>query len=269
MKAPNKWAKRFVSGLCFFCLSSCGYSQQEWDQQLRNANSLSQQVEEQKQLAATCSNDSSAARAELQQLRIALTQRGLRLDHLAEDLERQQLATREYDTRVAQLGNLQTQVIALQHALSPLKAQGVVVAVRDNRMAIRLPASLLFKANTSRLSATGISAIGELAAAVQQSQRRFQVAAHTDANQPIPRGAEDNLALSTQQATTVLKALSKALTTTGTSLANGWSAAGFGDADPIARNDTSLERLRNQRIELVALPLAEEMLDLSDMARLR
>jgi chemotaxis protein MotB len=41
-----------------------------------------------------------------------------------------------------------------------------------------------------------------------------------------------------------------------------WSAAGFGDTDPIAPNDTDEGRQKNRRCDLIVVPSVEEMLDL-------
>jgi chemotaxis protein MotB len=48
--------------------------------------------------------------------------------------------------------------------------------------------------------------------------------------------------------------------------ANRWSAAGFGDTDPVAGNDTPEGRTQNRRCELIVVPSAEEMLDLQKIA---
>ena len=44
-----------------------------------------------------------------------------------------------------------------------------------------------------------------------------------------------------------------------------WSAAGFGDTDPVADNDTPDGRQQNRRCEIIVVPNAEEMLDLRSL----
>ena len=42
-------------------------------------------------------------------------------------------------------------------------------------------------------------------------------------------------------------------------------AAGYGDTDPVGKNDTDDERKANRRVELVLMPDVEEMLDLKSL----
>ena len=46
-----------------------------------------------------------------------------------------------------------------------------------------------------------------------------------------------------------------------------WSAAGYGDTEPVASNDTAEGRQKNRRVELVVLPNVEEMLNLKRLAQ--
>ena len=42
-------------------------------------------------------------------------------------------------------------------------------------------------------------------------------------------------------------------------------AAGYGETDPVAPNDTAADREKNRRVELVLMPNVEEMLDLKSL----
>jgi chemotaxis protein MotB len=45
-----------------------------------------------------------------------------------------------------------------------------------------------------------------------------------------------------------------------------WSAAGFGDTDPVADNGTPDGLQKNRRCEVIVVPSVEEMLDLKSIA---
>ena len=46
-----------------------------------------------------------------------------------------------------------------------------------------------------------------------------------------------------------------------------WSAAGYGDTDPVQSNDTPDGKQANRRCEIVVMPNLEEMLDLRSLAQ--
>jgi len=46
-----------------------------------------------------------------------------------------------------------------------------------------------------------------------------------------------------------------------------WSAAGYGDTDPVAGNENAEGMQKNRRVELVVLPNVEEMLDLKSLTK--
>jgi chemotaxis protein MotB len=90
--------------------------------------------------------------------------------------------------------------------------------------------------------------------------RDYQVAGHTD-NRPLAGGVfRDNWGLSLMRAREVLMYL---VSEKGGALPlDRWSAAGFGDTDPIAPNETDEGRQKNRRCDLIVVPSVEEMLDL-------
>ena len=99
------------------------------------------------------------------------------------------------------------------------------------------------------------------------SAREFQVAGHTD-SKPLAGGPfRDNWGLSAMRARSVLHLLTTSTEDKGGGLdPRRWSAAGYGDTDPVATNETEEGRKRNRRVELVVQPNVEEMLNLNSLA---
>lgn len=131
----------------------------------------------------------------------------------------------------------------------------ISVHMRGGRMIVQLPAGVLFASGKADLSREGKQALAEVAAILREfPDRRFVVAGHTDA---VPlRGSKyaDNWELSTARALTV----TKFLVGEGVKPEN-LSAAGYGEHDPIAGNDTEEGRQQNRRIELILVPNLSEL----------
>jgi chemotaxis protein MotB len=80
----------------------------------------------------------------------------------------------------------------------------------------------------------------------------------------------DNWGLSLMRAREVLTFLitpADAKTGGGGMPAKSWSAAGYGETDPVVANDAPENKQKNRRVELVVLPNVEEMLDLKSLTK--
>lgn len=135
------------------------------------------------------------------------------------------------------------------------------VILRNGRMVVKLPAGVLFDSGSAELSKEGKDALREVALILRQMRdRRFMVAGHTD-NVPIgtPSAFKNNLDLSTSRALVVAQHL----------VASGMSAsrlvaAGYGEHEPVQRNNSEQGRHENRRIEIVLLPNVIELPGLGD-----
>jgi chemotaxis protein MotB len=131
-------------------------------------------------------------------------------------------------------------------------------------MVISLPGDVLFDSGRETLKKDGKDILLKVAAIIkgdpQLGSRDYEVAGHTD-NQPLAHGPfKDNWGLSLMRAREVLVFL---IDPAQGGLPNQhWSAAGFGDTDPVADNGAADGRQKNRRCELIVLPSVEEMLDL-------
>jgi len=129
------------------------------------------------------------------------------------------------------------------------------IALRDGRMVLQLPNEVLFDSGRTDLKATGKDALASIAQVLKTIEKRhLQVAGHTD-NVPIQNSAfASNWELSCARALAVVHFL----------IAQGvapdlLSAAGYGQFDPAAGNDTPTGRQGNRRTEIVLQPNIDEL----------
>lgn len=129
------------------------------------------------------------------------------------------------------------------------------VATRAGKLVIQLPNDVLFASGHTELKPAGKDSLTQLAHVIAAAHdRQFQVAGHTD-NVPIQASRyASNWELSTARALEVVKLL----------IAQGvasrqLSAAGYGEFDPIATNDTNDGRAKNRRIEITLQPNLNEL----------
>jgi chemotaxis protein MotB len=134
------------------------------------------------------------------------------------------------------------------------------IVLRDGRMVLQLPTDVLFDTARVQIKPRGKDALQEVAAVLStMGERRFLVTGHTD-NVPIANERfRSNWDLSTGRALEVVQFL----------IAQGvppraLAAAGYGEFDPIASNDTPDERQMNRRIEIALQPNVDEMVALPD-----
>jgi chemotaxis protein MotB len=141
---------------------------------------------------------------------------------------------------------------------SMVDAGDLAISLRDGRMVLRMSNDVLFDSGHAELKPNGKRALSELADVLRTlSNRRFQVAGHTD-NEPIRRSAfKTNWELSAARALEVVSFLvSKGID------ARDLSAAGYGEFDPVETNETRDGRARNRRTEITLQPNIDEMVTL-------
>jgi chemotaxis protein MotB len=252
--------------------AACGYSQEEWDQKVRENESLRNQLAAQRQAHEKCETDYAAALHDVEDLKQKLRERGMNLDNLTQSLEQERRALEEYKRRAEQLEQIRKRFETLRDKLQQLTNLGLKVEVRDNRMLIQLPGDVLFDSGSDKLKQRGKEILTAVAAVVRGdadlSKREFQVAGHTD-SKPLKGGPyQDNWGLSAMRARSVLAYLTAAAEEGGGGLdPKNWSAAGYGDTDPVANNDSDDGREKNRRVELVVMPNVEEMLNLNSLVK--
>jgi chemotaxis protein MotB len=252
-------------------LFGCGYSQDEWDQKVRETEELRNNLAGEKSAREKAEADYADALEEIDALRQRLTERGLSVDTLSANLESQKKALAEYQRRMDRLDQIRKRFEQLRDKLQQLTALGLKVDVRDNRMVIQLPGDVLFDSGSDKLKKGGQDILLEVASVIQSdedlSNREFQVAGHTD-DRPLRGGRfGDNWGLSAMRARSVLLLLTTPEEEEGGGLPiENWSAAGYGSTDPVASNESPEGRTRNRRVALVVQPDVAEMLNLNSIA---
>lgn len=132
----------------------------------------------------------------------------------------------------------------------------IKVSVREGRMLVDLPSSVLFASGSADLQDAGKPTLAEVASVLKQfPSRQFLVAGHTD-SMPIVKTVafKDNWDLSAARALTVTKFLIEKGLRPRTV-----AAAGYGEFDPVGNNKTEPGRQQNRRIEIVLLPNIAEL----------
>lgn len=284
----------------FFTLSllGCGYNENEWQAQLAKYNQLSQQsdkeradhaadvaeLEEQRKVVVQLKEQLEKMGVNVSSLSQQLEQTGSQNKTLAKNLEEVNTALKEYQARAAQLERIKQRFEVLRDKLKKLTELGLKVEIRRNRMVIRLPGDVLFSSGDDKLRDNGEKVLDAVAEVIrndkQLSGRYFQIAGHTD-NKPLKGGRfGDNWGLSAMRARQVLLYLIAPVPAPAPTPAKDAKTnpegggglnperlhlAGYGDTDPVGRNETDAERQQNRRVELVLMPDVEEMLDLKSL----
>ena len=214
------------------------------------------------------------AQKNIDDLKAKLNDAQLGLGKSEEEKAKLRQAIAEYEARLKQLDDMKARFRDLKARLEKLTSAGLKVVIRHNRMVIQLPGDVLFDSGSDVLKAEGKKVLKQVADVINQDQtlrvRDFQVAGHTD-NDEYGGPFKDNWGLSLMRARQVL--LFMVSPADGSPKAGGgldvahWSASGYGTFDPVAgtvKNQTTDDKQKNRRVELVLQPNVEEMLNLKD-----
>jgi chemotaxis protein MotB len=143
----------------------------------------------------------------------------------------------------------------VQKFKSMIDAGQLKIATRNGRLVLQLPNDVLFDSGQTLIKPAGKEALVQIANVLSTiGGRTFQVGGQTD-NVPIETSRfPSNWELSTARAVEVVKLL------VGQGVAPRMlSAAGYGEFDPVAGNDTPDGRAKNRRIEIALQPNLDEL----------
>ena len=131
----------------------------------------------------------------------------------------------------------------------------LTIKIRNGRMVVTLPSDILFSSGSTRLSKKGQKTIVELAATLSTLKgRNFIVVGHTDSTPIRTERFASNWELSTARAVVVVKLLIKNGVKPGM-----LTAGGYAEFDPVANNDSTENKLKNRRVEIVFMPSVNEL----------
>lgn len=144
-----------------------------------------------------------------------------------------------------------------------IDAGTIKVSFRNGRMIVELASAVLFDSGKTDLKDNGKAALDQLVEAFQSvADRDLLIAGHTDTDPIKSRKFKDNWDLSA----------ARALEVVGYMIEKGFpsghiGAAGYGETDPVASNDTEEGKAQNRRIEIILMPNLGELKGIEDMLK--
>jgi chemotaxis protein MotB len=259
------------AALAVTLVTGCAHSEDEWQAKVREVSDLKARLDKAESEHGSSQKAREDADAKLERLEKELRTAGIDPAQIAANVEQQARAMEEHRRRTEQIGAAKKRFATLKEKLAPLAGEGVVVTVRNNRIVVQLPGDVVFDKNRETLTAAGKKMLARIAEVIRGdaalAARSYQVAGHVDSGKP--GGAfKDGWGLSSMRAREALALLIAPADKGGGGLsASRWSAAGYGDGDPLKGADTPEGKAQNRRLEIVALPNVEETIDLAEIGR--
>jgi chemotaxis protein MotB len=252
----------------------CGHSEEEWQAKLKENQELQNQLNAEKAAHQKAQSDFDDASKQIDALKGQLKKAGVDLSNVNATLAEQTAALDKLRKDKEQLEQIRKRFELLKAKLDTLTKLGLSVTVRKNKMTIQLPGDVLFDSGRTELKKDGKDILLKVAEVIRNDKdlnsRTFQVAGHTD-NKPLGGGPyKDNWGLSVMRAREVLTFLVAPAAEKGGGGGlppDHWSAAGYGETDPVTANDSPENMQKNRRVELIVLPNVEEMLDLKSLTK--
>ncbi|MBL8714353.1 MAG: OmpA family protein [Myxococcales bacterium] len=269
-------ALTFSGGALLTSLSGCGHSEEEWQSQLDKEKKLRADFDAEKAAHDKSKAELKKVQGEVDQLKKDLSAFEDMKKQFGDEKDKSAKLTKalaESEARAKALEAAKKRLEALKKKLDELKKFNLKVAVRHNQIVIDLPGDVLFAPGSELLSKDGKEALMKVADVVKSDpdllKRQYQIVGHTD-NAPYAGTFKDNVGLSVMRAREVYQFMTGVpdakLKKDGAGLpAEHWSAAGYGDLDPIAgtrATQTPEQKKMNRRVEIAILPDASELMKL-------
>ena len=230
----------------------------------KNSREMAKQAKETKRLLEQleeAQNKLLLKEDELNKLSQTLSDRENDLNKSQEDLDARSKRVTELESIINQKDSILTALKnRVSKALKGLEGNGLTIEQRNGKIYISLEEDLLFASGKYNINTDGESALNQLSEVLaNQSDIEILVEGHTD-NIPLSGSKliKDNWDLSVMRATSVLKIMLNNKKLNPLQL----TAAGRGEHNPIANNDSVEGRKMNRRIEMILSPNLDDLFDL-------
>lgn len=228
-----------------------------------NLRDTKQAVEDLQKKYDDLSSAKSLREQELSNAQQQLSNTKQQLNSAQENLKSSTLTVEEQQKRLEALQKLidqQRSVVenlrkSIDNALGQYKAEDLDVFVKDGKVYVSLQEKLLFKSGSAVVGQEGTEALGKIAQVLNNDPKiSIVVEGHTDSI-PIRRTFEDNWALSTARALSIVRILTKNYQVDPARVI----ASGHSYFDPKDTNATPEGRALNRRTEIILSPNLDEL----------
>jgi len=230
----------------------------------KNSREMAKQAKETKRLLEQleeAQNKLLLKEDELNKLSQTLSDRENDLNKAQEDLDARSRRVTELELIIYQKDSTLTALKnRVSKALKGLEGDGLTIEQRNGKIYISLEEDLLFASGKYNINTSGENALNKLSAVLaSQSDIEILIEGHTD-NIPLSGSnlIKDNWDLSVMRATSVVKIILNNKKLNPLQL----TAAGRGEHNPIANNDSVEGRKINRRIEMILSPNLDDLFDL-------
>lgn len=191
----------------------------------------------------------SSAEQQLTSTQEQLSSKALTIEEQQKRLEALQKLIDQQRSVVENLRN------TINNALGQYKAEDLDVYIKDGKVYVSLQEKLLFKSGSAVVGKEGQEALGKIAQVLNTDPKiQIVVEGHTDSI-PIRKTFEDNWALSTARAVSIVRILTKDYNVDPTRVI----ASGHSYFDPRDTNATPEGRAMNRRTEIILSPNLDEL----------
>jgi chemotaxis protein MotB len=153
--------------------------------------------------------------------------------------------------------------IKMADALTGFSSNELTVFTKNGRVYVSLQESLLFPSGSAVVNEKGKAALGTLAQVLNNNQDiNVVVEGHTDSI-PIKKAYEDNWALSTARATSIVRLLTNTYAVDPTRV----TASGRSYFEPVDSNSTPEGRQKNRRTEIILAPKLDQIMQLLEQTK--